>query len=97
MEAKKVTYYSLLEQHTNGAWWYHRNTFTSRKEAEEYFKIWLTGDFIQKRPRMILEHTDSIPDETMVTDDLRRFYNPYDRTELITILCHSQILKQTKC
>ena len=82
----KTTYYSLLEQHTNGAWWYHKLTFTSREEAEERFKTWLTGAFIKERPRMILEHTSSLPKETMVTYDLRRFYDPYHQDELIAVL-----------
>lgn len=83
METK---FYSLLEQHTNGAWWYHKLTFTSREEAEEVFKDWLVGDWITPRPRMILEHTSSLPKETMVTYDLRRFYDPYDPDELIAVL-----------
>lgn len=84
MEAKKVTYYSLLEQHTNGAWWYHGNTYTSREEAEERFKTWIWWD--KERPKKILEHTSSLPKETMVTYDFKRFRNPYDEDELIAVL-----------
>lgn len=83
-KAGKVIYYSLLEQHTNGAWWYHKLTFTSREEAEEYFKDWIWWD--KNRPKKILEHTSSLPKKTMVTYDFKRFRNPYYEEEVIAIL-----------
>lgn len=83
-KAGKVIYYSLLEQHTNGAWWYHKTTFTSMEEAEEYIKDWLWWD--KKRPKMIFAHTSWLPKETMVTYDFKRFRNPYFEDELIAIL-----------
>lgn len=65
-------FYSLLEQHTNGAWWYHRLTFKSIKEAEEYNNGWIWWD--KARPRKILEHKMPLPDLTLYTFDFREFY-----------------------
>ena len=81
METK---FYSLLEQHTNGAWWYHKMTYTTKEEAEERFKTWIWWD--KERPKIILEHTSSLPKETMVTYDFKRFRDPYDEDELIAVL-----------
>ncbi len=79
-----TVYYTLLEQHTNGAWWYHGQTFTTVKEAADYWDRWIWWD--EKRPKMILSHTSPLPRETMVTFDLKTFFNPYNDTEIIAEL-----------
>lgn len=74
-KSNEARYYSLLEQHTSGAWWYHKLTFTSKKEAEERLKTWIWWD--ENRHKTIVEHTAPLPRETMMTFDLKTFLNPY--------------------
>ena len=67
-----MTYYSPLEQHLDGNWWYHRKTFTDKKEVEEYVAKWIWWD--TDRPKTILEHYHPLPDETLYTKDFITFY-----------------------
>ena len=47
--------FSLLEQHTDGAWWYHPGlTFNSPEEVEAAFKSHFWWDL--SRPHMVFEH-----------------------------------------
>lgn len=66
-------YYSLLEQHADGSWWYNRTTFTDRKKAERYFKDWKPWKMAHEK--MILEHDDTLPKEVLWTYDLKSFHN----------------------
>lgn len=82
----KVKYYSLLEQHNDGSWWYHRNTYTSRQEAEEALKRFCWFD--EERKKMILEHNTEIPNIglSLYTRDLKHFYRGGDnRTPVVTL------------
>lgn len=82
-ESNEVTYYSLVEQHTNGAWWYHKKTFTSREEAEEYMKTWIWWD--ENRPKRIVEHTAPLPGKTLMSYDLKTFLDPYSQDKVAGI------------
>lgn len=65
-------YYSLIERHDDGSWWYHLRTFTDKEEAEAYLKKWIWWD--EGREKMVFEHKDSIPQETLWSYDLKHFY-----------------------
>ena len=64
-------FYSLLEQHIDGKWWYHRKTFTTRAEAEEMLPRWIWWD--PDRPKKIIEHETPLPAATLYTTDCRTF------------------------
>ena len=65
-------YWSLLEKHNDGSWWYHYRSFTDKKKAEEYMKGWIWWD--KERPKMIIAHKEALPDETMWTYDFKKFH-----------------------
>ena len=55
--------FSLLEQHKNGAWWYHPgDTFNTPEEVEERF---IEEFFIMSpdRPYKVFEHSEHLPQE----------------------------------
>lgn len=64
--------YSLLEQHTDGSWWYHRETYTNQEEAKEAEK-W-RKDHYGDRPWRIFKHTVALPQKTLYTFDFQVFY-----------------------
>jgi len=64
--------YSLLEQHNDGSWWYHGNTFDTWGEADDYRRRWIWWD--EKRNKQIIGHDDDLPKETLYTYDLNHFY-----------------------
>lgn len=63
--------YSLLEQHLDGSWWYHGNTFATRAEAEAFSARWIWWD--KGRPKTILEHERPLPKKTLSTHDFKTF------------------------
>ncbi len=67
-------YYSLFEQHYDGTWWYHGDTYEERKDAEKE----LVEGFIywdDERPKRIFEHRMEFSGETLSTDDFVRFFD----------------------
>lgn len=64
--------YSLFEQHKDGTWWYHCNTFTTRHAAEKYMKEWIWWD--GERRKTIFEHEKPFPQETLWTCDFKNFF-----------------------
>lgn len=66
--------FSALEQHTDGAWWYHGNTFDTKEEAETFVSKWIWWD--QDRPKMIFEHEKALPDSrSLCTRNFIEFSN----------------------
>lgn len=59
--------YSCVEQHCDGSWWYHGNTFESREEAGNFLDDWIPWD--ANRHKMIFTHEKPLPDETCCTKD----------------------------
>lgn len=64
-------YYSLLEQHVDGAWWYHPGLTVNKAEmVEEVFK-----DRFIDRPKKIIHHeTPLYQTESTYTIDMKHFY-----------------------
>lgn len=65
--------YTPLEQHTDGAWWYHPNTtYNSRDKAEKAFEELFWWD---RRPFLILKHKQPFSqDKSLYTTDFINFY-----------------------
>lgn len=63
-------YYSVVEQHIDGSWWYHRRTFETKEEALEYAQGAL--DWRDSR-QIVFEHSNKLPDETLWTRDFEEF------------------------
>lgn len=57
--------FSILEQHTDGSWWYHPgDTFVTRDEAEtEGQKFYGSGDHLTPRPYKVIEHQKPFPQD----------------------------------
>ena len=68
-------YYSCLERHNNGSFWYHghKYTFESREKAEMFLKQWIPWD--PEREKAIIEHEKLLPNETCCTFDFHKFEN----------------------
>lgn len=69
-------YFSALEQHNDGSWWYHGDTFGSRMEAEQFLKEWIWWD--KDRKKEIVQHQLPFPGSgrrSYWTRDFRQFYN----------------------
>ena len=66
-------YYSIVERHTDGRWWYHRKTFTTEQEARDY-----AADALRWRDsrQVIIKHSKPLPDETLWTVNFDDFYWP---------------------
>ena len=64
-------YYSVVEQHVYGSWWYHRKTFETKEEALEYAQGAL--DWRDSR-QIVFEHSTKLPDETLWTRNFQDFY-----------------------
>lgn len=64
-------YYSVVEQHVDGSWWYHRKTFETKEEALEYAQGAL--DWRDSR-QIVFEHSTKLPDETLWTRNFQDFY-----------------------
>jgi hypothetical protein len=66
--------YSVLEQHRNGAWWYHPGyTFGSEKEAEQCFQD-VFGNMAPERPHRIFEHEEPLyQEQPTCTFDFKTF------------------------
>ena len=60
------TYFTVLEQHNDGAWWYHpRWSFDNFDQAADY-----AVDFSarhENRPVTVIEHTGELPDRSCCT------------------------------
>lgn len=74
-----MTYYSCLELHNDGSWWYHGNTFSSREEADAFIIKWIWFD--DHRTKRIFEHSIPFPPfpdftHSYYTKDLHAFYLP---------------------
>ena len=65
--------YSVLEQHTDGRWWYHGARFShlTREDAEAQA---VTEFVYQPRPTHIIVYTEPLPNETRFTRDFKDFY-----------------------
>lgn len=81
-----MKFYSLLEQHNDGHWWYHGNkvTFASFLDARDYMKRWIWWD--EKRNKQIIGHDEPLPDKTLYTRDFTDFRDLYS-TDIITVKC----------
>ena len=57
--------YSVLEQHTDGSWWYHPgNTFETQEEAaSEGWDHYGSGCYLTPRPYKVIEHTKPFPQD----------------------------------
>ena len=64
-------YYSIVEQHVDGSWWYHRKTFETKEEALEYAQGAL--DWRDSR-QIVFKHSKKLPDETLWTRNFQDFY-----------------------
>lgn len=69
--ANIMKYYSVLEKHKDGSWWYHGHTFPTWGEADAYRKQWIWWD--KDRPKTVIGHDDPLPELTLSTGDLRDF------------------------
>lgn len=79
-------YYSVVEQHVDGSWWYHRETFETKEEALKYAQGALGW---RDSRQMVLEHSTKLPDETLWTRNFQDFYWPGSST---LIAGHSDIV-----
>ena len=59
--------YSALEQHCDGSWWFHGDTFTSREEAGRFLPGWIGWD--ENRHKKIFYHEKPLPREECYTID----------------------------
>lgn len=66
-------YYSLLEKHNDGSWWYHKTTFRSAEDAYKFREAWTKWD--KDGNKRLIEHEDTLPKETLWTFDFKHFYN----------------------
>ena len=64
-------YYSVVEQHVDGSWWYHRKTFETKEEALEYAQGALGW---RDSRQIVFEHSTKLPDETLWTRNFQDFY-----------------------
>lgn len=64
-------YYSVVEQHIDGSWWYHRKTFETKEEALEYAQGAL--DWRDSR-QIVFKHSKKLPDDTLWTRNFQDFY-----------------------
>lgn len=65
-------YYSLFEQHYNGTWWYHGESYTTKEAAEKDLReVFIYWD--KDRPKRIFEHRMKFSGETLSTDDFIDF------------------------
>lgn len=57
--------YSVLEQHTDGCWWYHRGeTYETKKEADDRGReLYGSGRYLKPRPYVTLEHKKPFPQD----------------------------------
>lgn len=71
--------YSLLEQHKDGSWWYHKNfTFDTPEEVEKCFNEYFKFDI--DRPHMCFEHEKPMwQGYSSCTFDFKRFVSPGGR------------------
>lgn len=63
-------YYSVVEQHIDGSWWYHRKTFETKEEALEYSSVALGW---RDSRQIVFEHTNKLPDQTLWTRNFEEF------------------------
>ena len=72
-----MAYFSVIEQHFDGCWWYHpRLTFDSKENAEEGFKKHFWWDL--ERPHKIIEHIEPFPQKYgWYSTDLEKWYENY--------------------
>lgn len=75
-----MTFYSAFEQHYDGSWWYHLDTFTDRAASEEFLKKWIWWD--TDRRKTIFEHEHPLPQETLWTRDFESFFRIADSTPI---------------
>lgn len=78
-----MAYFSIVEQHIDGRWWYHpRLTYNSKDEAREGFKKVFWWDL--ERPYKIVEHTIPFPQKTLYSGDCVNWFDNYteERFEL---------------
>ena len=59
--------FSALEQHKDGAWWYHGDTFETEAEAKEFIEGWIWWD--ANRPKFYFEHEKPLPKKSCCTKD----------------------------
>ena len=79
---ENTTYYSCLEQHTNGSWWYHGKTFLHDVEARGYIRTAIDWRDSMQR---IIRHTTELPKETLWSWGCREFCRPGDSRPVVTI------------
>lgn len=91
MIKKPLKYYSCLEQHKNGSWWYHMKTFRHAVEA-----IGWCHNFLRWRDSVqtVIEHDEPLPQETLWTTDFENFCPVGDSRPAATIKA-SQIFTKT--
>jgi len=71
-ETEKVTkFYTPLEQHNNGSWWFHRLTFRNKQDALEYVDKAISW---RDSHQVVIEHKTRLIDETLWTRDFDKFY-----------------------
>ena len=64
-------YYSLLEQHKDGAWWYHPGLTVNKAEmVEEVFK----NRYIDRPTKIIHHETPLYQTASTYTRDMKHFY-----------------------
>lgn len=67
MERVENTLFSVLEQHLDGAWWYHPSySFTSEKAARIAAQRF-ADDVFEPRPAMIVTHVSEFPKKSFMT------------------------------
>ena len=64
-------YYSALEQHKDGSFWYHGHTFENKEDAEKFVADWISWD--PGRIKKVFEHKKPLPDQTCCTFDFKHF------------------------
>lgn len=64
-------YYHVFEQHLDGTWWYHMDSFTDKAEADAFARDWLWWD--PDRPTRVFEMHQDLPLMTLWTIDFVTF------------------------
>lgn len=73
-------YYSLIEKHTDGSWWYHGDTFASHREAEKGLEMFVYWD--KQRVKRIFAHKNPFPvlgEKTFCSRNLVIWADSYSR------------------
>ena len=57
--------YSYLEKHNDGSWWYHKESYATKEEAENSFNKSFWWD--KNREHVIIKHYKPLPNMTLST------------------------------